>query len=406
MSAFINLNKQDAFVVPYTAHKSYYYGSNAARNSAGIKLVLGEKDETLFLSHSDSRTGEQYNKLAYSNIKQLYYSNFTSSIESGSFDNFNQTTLHFTRSLEDKVVNISIPRQLYGDNIKPGTFKFNSGSIFHIIDDGEGNLFASGGVEYSATVSSSIESTITYFQATESANYDSITDPATMILDRPVTAATGSLTKVEWGGTLVTSPFYLENGSVQTLTITEPAELSALSFGSLSRLDSVDVGIVQFQDNSGTDRINFYFESSSVSSVSTDYEIYPSASIADGEYIGNIFYSHGNVVINNELIAKRFQEKVLRSGSLEWKGSHTLYQHNYYCRSNESALNYSQNPSTVISGSDGQVYGYVTSSYYQPYVTTVGLYNGANELVAVGKLAQPVPKSRYNDMTFVVKFDV
>jgi len=51
------------------------------------------------------------------------------------------------------------------------------------------------------------------------------------------------------------------------------------------------------------------------------------------------------------------------------------------------------------------VYDFATGSYFQPYVTTIGLYNDANELVAVGKLAQPVPKSRYTDMTFVVKFD-
>jgi ELWxxDGT repeat protein len=58
-----------------------------------------------------------------------------------------------------------------------------------------------------------------------------------------------------------------------------------------------------------------------------------------------------------------------------------------------------------ISEGRGYVYDFATGSYFQPYVTTIGLYNDANELVAVGKLAQPVPKSRYTDMTFVVKFD-
>ena len=403
MSAFIKLNKQDAFITPYTAHKSYSYSTNQERIIAGVRFRLGTALSSSRSGDIIPTTSDRY----HSSVKQLYYSNYSASYESGSFDNFNQSTLFFTKSLSDNIAIVSIPQFLFGENIKPGTFEFNSASLFHIIDDGEGNLFASGAVSYPEVVSSSIESTTVYFQATESANYSSIVSPDNMILDRPVSAFTGSLTKVEWAGSLSTSPFYIQNGTTQVLVVSESAEILNLYFPEATRIAAYDVSISQFQDNLGTDRINFYFESSSVdSNVVTSYEIYPSASIADGEYIGNIFYSHGNVVINNELIAKRFQEKVLRSGSLEWKGSHTLYQHNYYCRSNESALNYSQNPSTVISGSDGQVYGYVTSSYYQPYVTTVGLYNGANELVAVGKLAQPVPKSRYNDMTFVVKFDV
>jgi hypothetical protein len=52
------------------------------------------------------------------------------------------------------------------------------------------------------------------------------------------------------------------------------------------------------------------------------------------------------------------------------------------------------------------MYGFATASFFQPYITTVGLYNDSNELIAVGKLAQPVPKSKYMDMNFVVKLDI
>ena len=50
-------------------------------------------------------------------------------------------------------------------------------------------------------------------------------------------------------------------------------------------------------------------------------------------------------------------------------------------------------------------YDFATGSYFSPYVTTIGLYNESYQLVAVGKLSQPIPISLYVDTTFVVNFD-
>jgi hypothetical protein len=48
------------------------------------------------------------------------------------------------------------------------------------------------------------------------------------------------------------------------------------------------------------------------------------------------------------------------------------------------------------------------SVYYDfsPYVTTVGLYNDAQELLAIGKMAAPMPLSANTDTTFLVKYDL
>ena len=45
------------------------------------------------------------------------------------------------------------------------------------------------------------------------------------------------------------------------------------------------------------------------------------------------------------------------------------------------------------------------SSYFTPYVTTVGLYDEAQNLVAVGKLSQPLPLSPVTDTTILVNID-
>ena len=71
------------------------------------------------------------------------------------------------------------------------------------------------------------------------------------------------------------------------------------------------------------------------------------------------------------------------------------------------------NPPTAVSGASisgssnsGVVYDFLTGSYFQPYVTTVGLYNNANQLVAVGKLSQPLQSSNVTDTTILVNLDL
>jgi len=48
---------------------------------------------------------------------------------------------------------------------------------------------------------------------------------------------------------------------------------------------------------------------------------------------------------------------------------------------------------------------FATASYFDPYVTTVGLYNNNQELLAVGKMAQPLPTSKTTDTTILVNID-
>ena len=61
---------------------------------------------------------------------------------------------------------------------------------------------------------------------------------------------------------------------------------------------------------------------------------------------------------------------------------------------------------TATSGSLGQLANNITGSDFTPYITTVGLYNDANELIAVGKTGRPIPKTKNSDMTFEIKIDI
>jgi len=54
---------------------------------------------------------------------------------------------------------------------------------------------------------------------------------------------------------------------------------------------------------------------------------------------------------------------------------------------------------------DGNLKNELTGSEFTPYITSIGLYNDANELLAVAKLSRPIKKSIDLDMTFIVKLD-
>ena len=75
-----------------------------------------------------------------------------------------------------------------------------------------------------------------------------------------------------------------------------------------------------------------------------------------------------------------------------------------FVRPRSSEFNYSENPS-YISGSTGEVLYPSFINNPQTYITTVGLYNDNNELLAVAKLSRPLPKDFTKEALIRVKLD-
>ena len=117
-------------------------------------------------------------------------------------------------------------------------------------------------------------------------------------------------------------------------------------------------------------------------------------------HVGNLIYSHGLAAITNA----SYQNFYTCSFNVAFNSNLTIYQSQVRCHINENEFNTTLNPS-ALSGSFGDYNANVTGSDFHPYATAVGLYNGANELIAVGKLAQPFPMPSNTDVTFVVKWD-
>ena len=76
----------------------------------------------------------------------------------------------------------------------------------------------------------------------------------------------------------------------------------------------------------------------------------------------------------------------------------------YFLRLSNREFNYSNNP-TFATGSNGQVLNTDFERDPRAFVTTVGLYNDANELLAVAKLSRPLEKSFSKEALLRVRLD-
>ena len=76
----------------------------------------------------------------------------------------------------------------------------------------------------------------------------------------------------------------------------------------------------------------------------------------------------------------------------------------YFVRATNREFNYSNNP-TYVTGSDGSFSESTFETDPRTFITTVGLYNDANELLAVAKTSQPIVKSFDKEVLIKVKLD-
>ena len=101
---------------------------------------------------------------------------------------------------------------------------------------------------------------------------------------------------------------------------------------------------------------------------------------------------------------KKFFQKLADGGKVQVRREEEITSTNYFCRVNNKRYNFSANP-TFFTGSDG---AFTQATFFKDpkvYITTVGMYNDDNELLAVAKLSKPVLKSYSREAIIKVKLD-
>ena len=139
---------------------------------------------------------------------------------------------------------------------------------------------------------------------------------------------------------------------------------------------------------------------------------------AIGKTVGNIpnqtVYNNGsNFVISGSLSGSalttseqynhvRLFDSIALGANFEARRTENVSTQHFFVRATNREFNYSNNP-TYVSGSAGdfEVSTFNTDPY--TYVTTVGLYNDSNEMIAVAKTSQPIAKSFDKEILIKVK---
>jgi hypothetical protein len=137
------------------------------------------------------------------------------------------------------------------------------------------------------------------------------------------------------------------------------------------------------------------------------------------DFTGIINYAHGIIVLTSGSLTTNFTGS--NDVTCSFQSSRTIYETQYKCTIKPDEFNYSFNPSLqptgsaiIFSGStwtnytssnNGTLRNFATGSYFSPYITTIGLYDENQELLAVAKLGQPLPTSRTTDTTIIINLD-
>jgi len=150
--------------------------------------------------------------------------------------------------------------------------------------------------------------------------------------------------------------------------------------------------------------------------------------IHNSEKYGDVIYEHGIIILTSDGVTSNVgygyvsygtatygvaTENIINSfatGSnitCSFNSAYNIFETQYKCTIRENEFNFSTNP-TQISGStnSGVLYNFATGSFFTPYTTTVGLYDNAYNLLAVAKLAQPLPLSAVTDTSILVNLDL
>jgi hypothetical protein len=130
--------------------------------------------------------------------------------------------------------------------------------------------------------------------------------------------------------------------------------------------------------------------------------------LVNGGISGNIIYQHGIVTLTDGNVIDPLNINDFPTATnvtCSFSSSLDIYETQYKATINEFEYNFSQNPSIISGSTDGTIYNFATGSYFSPYATTVGLYDDNQNLLAVGKLSQPLPISRTTDTSIFINID-
>ena len=131
--------------------------------------------------------------------------------------------------------------------------------------------------------------------------------------------------------------------------------------------------------------------------------------------VGRIFYDKGIALLQPIATGSLLMSTggfAIPSGStvgINFTSSLLVYEHSIRAKIQPNEFLYPWNNPTIesppMSGSTSASIDLIHTKTISPYITTIGLYNKDNEVLAVAKVSNPIQRTTDMPQTFVIKFD-
>jgi len=357
---------------------------------ADYALISASLESGLFETGSSNKQNGIYTTPLYRSIKAKFYNTGSADVFNtfGRYDNL--ARIGDERELSSTIYVLKIPQSKYGEEIKPGSIRFENDGVTY--SDLNGNI-TSNLPQYNITLLDLENEEI------------QLTDNDGEIFDGTITSfdLNTGLMFVTFNGTSDTVEVVnldLENGVIRTRIPLDFSglEIDELIFGNVF----YDEGLLVFKEDaivSPTYNINFR-------STKTIYETEVLVSAKAGEFN----YSQNPTAIEVTVSGSYYDSitpltnKVAGTEYKKYKVIQDIKQKQYFTGSVTSSVT-----NDYVSGSWNDYFESSsvdpTGSYLAPYVTTIGLYDSDGDMVAIAKLPQPIKNLPDYDMNFIVRFD-
>ena len=151
------------------------------------------------------------------------------------------------------------------------------------------------------------------------------------------------------------------------------------------------------------DEIRIYNKSLTTTEIGYLTDTAEGGTFLQTNHVGNVFEKQGVVVLSSP--DYRFQNLINTPFTASYKSTVSIYELSVITKLDAGDFNMSTNV-TLTQDDDSTYYSFVSGSTFAPYITTIGLYNDAGQLLAIGKLAQPIRKRNDVDMNFLIRLDL
>jgi hypothetical protein len=119
--------------------------------------------------------------------------------------------------------------------------------------------------------------------------------------------------------------------------------------------------------------------------------------------IGNVFDKSGFFVISSPNYL--YKDLINSDYTLTYKSTVRRFEHSVFLSIDSGDFNATLNPTTLLDDNINMK-PFATGSAFNPYITTIGLYNDKGQLLMIGKTGSPIKNRNDIDLNFSLKIDL